>query len=641
MTPDELRAHRASFPTAEEVREQTPDPAVRAMLGHMKDAGLSTIFDRFDSQKPHCGFGLSGVCCRVCHMGPCKITETRPRGTCGADVDVIVARNILRWLAGAVASHGARGREVILALKAAAEGSLDQPIRGLGKLQATAKAFGLDATGKSPQALAGEVAAILLEDLSRTVPGEHRTLAAMAPPERRARWAALDILPIGGYHEVYEALHRTGVGTDSDWRNLMTQFLRTGLAFTWSSVVGSAVAMDILYGLPKRSRVATNFGSLEETTVNIALHGHSPVLATAIVEAADEEPIRQLARQAGAAGIKFYGICCTGLSALYRHGEVHPLANAVAAELALGTGALDLWVTDVQDVYPGIMDVARCFHTIVVSTNDSNRLPGAVAMGFDHRHGNFGEVREQARRIVRMAIDNHPRRRAGNVHIPQVSIDAEIGFSTENVFETFGGAAPLYAHLKAGRIKGIVNLVGCNNPKVLFEKGIAEVADILLANDILVLTNGCASFPLLKQGYCLPAALARTGPGLRGILAPLDLPPVWHMGECLDNARASALFRALADAAGEPIPRMPFAFSSPEWSNEKGVGAALSFRLMGLDSYHCVPAPVSGSDTISRFLDQGTRELLGGGMVVVPEPAKLAARIVEDLTLRRSRLGWV
>jgi len=640
MTPDELRAHRASFPTAEQVREQTPDPAVRDMLGHMKALGLSTVFDRFDSQKPHCGFGLSGVCCRVCNMGPCKITEGRPRGTCGADADVIVARNILRWLAGAVASHGARGREVILALKAAAEGTLDQPIRGLGKLQAVAKAFGLDAADKTPQALAGEVAAILLEDLSRTVPGEHRTLAAMAPPERRARWAALDILPIGGYHEVYEALHRTGVGTDSDWRNLMTQFLRTGLAFTWSSVVGSAVAMDILYGLPKRSRVATNFGTLDETTVNIAIHGHSPVLATAIVEVADEEPLRQLAAQAGASGIRFYGICCSGLSALYRHGEVQPLAYAVAAELALGTGAIDLWVADVQDVYPGIMDVAQCFHTIVVSTSDSNRLPGAIPMGFDHRHGNLAETREQARRIVRLAIDNHPRRRAGNVHIPQVSIDAEIGFSVEGIVESWGGVAPLLEQLKTGRIRGVVNLVGCNNPKVLYEKGIVEVADILLANDILILTNGCASFPLLKLGYCLPEALAKAGPGLREALGRLDLPPVLHMGECLDNARASALFRALADAAGEPLRRMPFAFSSPEWSNEKGVGAALSFRLMGLDSYHCVPAPVTGSEAVRQFLDQGTRDLLGGGMVVVPEPGQLAARIVEDLSLRRKDLGW-
>jgi len=239
-----------------------------------------------------------------------------------------------------------------------------------------------------------------------------------------------------------------------------------------------------------------------------------------------------------------------------------------------------------------------------------------------------------------MAIDNHPRRRAGNVHIPQVSIDAEIGFSVESVNEAFGGVAPLLDHLKTGRIKGIVNLVGCNNPKVLYEKGVADVTDILLANDVLVLTNGCASFPLLKLGYCLPDALSKVGPGLRDALDPLDIPPVLHMGECLDNARASALFRALADAANEPIRRMPFAFSSPEWSNEEGVGAALSFRLMGLDSYHCVPAPVNGSETVRQFLDQGTRELLGGGMVVVTDPGKLAARIVEDLALRRGNLGW-
>ena len=629
-----------AYPSKRDVLERTPDPGVRDMLAHMEARGLETVFDRFDAQKGHCNFGIIGTCCRVCNMGPCRITPKSPRGTCGADEHVIVARNILRWVAAGVASHGARGREVMLALKAAAEGRFDQPIRGPEKVKAVAKALGLFEDGASIETLAGRVATVLLEDLSRTEAAPHRTLHALAPPERLAVWRDLGILPIGAYHEVFEALHRTGVGTDGDWESLMRQLLRCGLAFAWSSVAGSAIAMDALYGPPRRSRIETNFGTLAPDFVNIAIHGHSPVMATAVVEAADESELRARAESLGARGIRFYGICCSGLSAQYRSGGVQPLANAVGAELAMATGALDLWVADVQDVYPGIMAVAECFHTKVVTTSASARLPGAIRIEFDHEHANLGEARELARRIVGLAVENFPLRQQANVHVPRVSVDAEVGFSIENIAESFGGLAPLVESLKSGAIRGIVNLVGCNNPKVLYEKAITEVADILLAHNILVLTNGCASFPLLKLGYCAPRALEKAGPGLRAVLAEKTLPPVWHMGECLDNARASGLFRALADAAGIPLTAAPFAFSSPEWSNEKGVGAALSFRLLGLNSYHCIPAPVAGSDKVARFFAEDTLATLGSVMVVVTDPADLGQRIAADLTARRQALGW-
>nr|WP_274521963.1 anaerobic carbon-monoxide dehydrogenase catalytic subunit [Ectothiorhodospira lacustris] len=613
----------------------TPDPGVGQMLHRMEALGIETTFDRFDAQKAHCGFGLDGTCCRICNMGPCKVTPRSPRGVCGADVDLIVARNILRWVAAGVASHGARGREVMLALKATAEGRMPLPIRGEAKARAVAAAFGLETEGKDIAQLAGEIADILLEDLSRTVPGPHRTLQALAPPERQDCWEDLDILPIGAYHEVFEALHRTGTGTDGDWENVLRQLLRCGLAFAWSSVLGSSIAMDILYGPPRRDRVMANLGALDPDYVNIAIHGHSPVLPMAIVQAADAPEIQALARGHGAKGIRFFGICCSGLSALYRHGGVSPLANAMGAELVLGTGAIDLWVADVQDIYPSLMDVARCFHTRVITTNDSCRLPGAEHIGFDHHHANLGEVQELAKRIVGMGVDQFPLRSRAGTYVPKVSMEAEIGFGVENITQTFGGLENLLLLLRRGEIRGIVNLVGCNNPKVLYEKTLCDVADGLLAKDVLILTNGCASFPLLKLGYCTPGALKKAGSGLARALEALDLPPVWHMGECLDNARASALFRALADMAGQPIKTMPFAFASPEWSNEKGVGAALGFRLLGIPSYHCVPAPIAGSEAVERFFYETTGPMLGAVMVWEQDPAVLVGRMIQDMDARR------
>jgi carbon-monoxide dehydrogenase catalytic subunit len=628
------------FPSKNDVLARTPDPAVREMLVHLEQAGIDTTFDRFDAQKPHCGFGLNGTCCKNCHIGPCRITPKSPKGACGADAHLIVARNILRWTAAGAAAHGARGREVMLALKGAADDSLDLQILGPEKVIASAKVFGIYDEAKSIKEMAGEIALILLDDLCRTLPGPHKTLEAMAPPERLQVWRELDILPIGAYHEVFEALHRTTTGTDGDWENIVRQMLRCGLAFAWSSVVGSSIAMDCLYGLPKRNRISTNLGAISEDTVNIAVHGHSPVLVAAIVKASRRDDLIAAAKDAGASTIRLYGICCSGHSALAKFGEVTPLTNAVGAELALATGALDLWVADVQDVFPGIMDVAACFHTRVVTTSDSARLPGAEHIAFDHHHSNLDQADKLAEQIIRRGIQSYGGRQSGKVFIPQARMEAEVGFSVENILATFGGADLLLEHLRSGRIRGVVNLVGCNNPKVVFEEAVVKVADELIAHDVLALTNGCAAYALLKLGFCLPESLNAAGPGLNAALAPHQLPPVWHMGECLDNARASAFFRTISNAAGEPLKHLPLAFSSPEWSNEKGLGAAMGFRLLGLNSYHCIAPPVSGSDKVAKFIYEDTQELLGAIMVVDPDPITLAKRIVADFDTRRAAIGW-
>ena len=634
-----VNAYRKTFSNKEKVLEQTPDPAVREMLLHMQEMGVETVFDRFDRQQPQCSFGIAGVCCKNCYMGPCRITKKCPRGVCGADADVIVARNLLRALAAGAAAHGARGRESMLALKKAGEGTLDLPIEGEQKIRAVSEIYGLQTQGKTIRELAVEVADILLEDLSRTVPDPHRTLAAFAPKERQEVWAALDILPISVYHEVFESLHRSSTGTDGDWRNLMKQFLRTGVAFAWTSCLGSSIAMDSLYGLPQRGRSKMNLGALKKGFVNIAVHGHSPLLVSEIVRTGQSEKYQKKAKEAGAEGIQFYGICCSGLSAMYRYGGVIPLSNAVGSELVLGTGALDLWVADVQDVFPSIMDVAKCFKTTVVTTSDSARLPGAEHYAFDHHHSNLNEIHDLAVKIVERGIESFQDRREVPVFIPKYEVEAETGFSAEFAAEHFGGLEAIADAMREGKILGIVNLVGCSNPRLVYEKAVAETAEILLKNNILIMTNGCASFPLMKLGYCSVKALEQTGEKLRGFLG--DVPPVWQMGECLDNARASALFAGVAAKSGHAIKELPYAFISPEWSNEKGLCAALAFRLLGMNSYHSVYAPTQGSEKVTEFMAYGTKELLGSEMVVDVDHIALAERIVRDLKEKRRTLGWV
>ena len=637
-----VNEYRKTFSNKQKVIEQTPDPAVREMLLRMEELGIETVFDRFDSQQPQCNFGIAGTCCKNCFMGPCRITKKSPRGVCGADADLIAARNLLRHLAAGTASHGARGRASMLALKYAAEGKAPIDIEGEKKIMAEAKTYGLSTEGKSVKELAGEIADILLEDLSRTVPGKHKTIYSHAPKERIAAWEKAGIIPISPYHEVFESLHRTTTGTDGDWRNVMQQFLRTGVSFAWTSCLGSGIAMDCLYGLPHRSTSKVNLGALKKGWVNIAVHGHSPLLIREIVKLGQSDEYQQKAREAGAEGIQFYGICCSGLSAMYRYGGVIPLSNAVGSELVLGTGALDLWVADVQDVFPTIMDVAKCFRTVVVTTSDSARLPGAEHYGFDHEHSNIGQIKELAQKIILRAIEAFEDRRDVPVKIPQYEVEAEMGFSVEWAAQHFDrGLRDLADALRDGRIRGIVNLVGCNNPRLVYEKHIVEAAEILLKNNILILTNGCASFALLKLGYCSSKALEYTGDNLRRFCEEHgNIPPVWHLGECLDNARASGFFNGISGALGIAIKDLPYAFMSPEWSNEKGICAALAFRLLGMNSYHSVYAPTQGAPNVHEFMATGTKPILGSEMVVNVDTQALAQQLVDDLNAKRKALGW-
>ena len=526
-----ITAYRKTFPSKQDVIDKTPDPAVRELILRSEQIGVDTCFDRFDKQKPQCNYGLAGICCKICNMGPCRITPKATRGVCGADADLIVARNLLRAGAAGAAQHGMHARACILALKWAAEGKLKLPIIGEQKVRSVAKLFGIPIEGRSVEEVAIDLANALLDDLSRPAAGKHHTISALVPQGLQKLWQDLDIIPVSAYHEVFEAYHKSGCAIDGDWRSIMQQFLRCGLAFTFTGVVAANIATDCLFGVGDRVTSKANVGALQKGFVNIAVHGHLPVLVSEIVKVGQSEEFVQKALSAGAKGIRFYGICCSGLAAMYRYGGVIPLSNAVSAELVLATGALDLWVADVQDVFPTIMDVARCYKTTVVTTSESARLPGAERFEYDHQHSNISETRAIAEKIVNRAIESFEARKGIPVFIPPYEVEAEVGFSVEYVHRRFGGMKPILEALEDGRILGIVNMVGCNNPKVLYERCIIDVADVLLANNVLLLSNGCASFPLMKLGYCnTHDAMHLVGDDLRRFLGD-DLPPVWHVGE--------------------------------------------------------------------------------------------------------------
>lgn len=637
-----VAAYKKTFPDKARQMEETPDPAVREMVRRMDDLGIDCVFDRFDAQKPQCNFGIAGICCKNCLMGPCRITPKAPKGVCGADADLIVARNLCRMAAAGVAQHGMHAREVILNLMWAAEGKLDVPIEGEYKIKATAEQFGIKTKNRQLKNITIDLCKVLLDDLSMPYPGQYKTIAACAPPERQKVWQDLDIIPVSAYHEAFESNHITGVGVNGDWKSVMQQMLRDGLAFTFSTVLGASIATDSLLGVGDRATAKVNVGALKKDTVNIAVHGHLPMLVREIVRTGQTQKFIDKAKAAGAKGIQFYGICCSGLSAMYRYDGVIPLSNAISAEMVITTGALDLWVADVQEVYPAIMDVAHCFKTTVVTTHDSGRLPGAEHIGYDHHHTNIAETKAIAEKIVDRAIESFKNRRDVPVSIPNYEITADVGFSVEYFQKAFGGLQDLVDAVKDGTIRGIVNLVGCTNPRVVYEKTIVDYTDVMLKNNFLILTNGCASYPLIKLGYAQASDQAwdKCGDSLKGWLKAHNLPPVLHVGECIDNARSTAFFGGIAGALGIPIKDMPYAFASPEWANEKGLDAALAFRLFGINSYHCVEAPIYGSKKVTEYLKYGSKETLGSVMVVDADPAALGEKCVRDVEAKREALGW-
>ncbi len=348
-----------------------------------------------------------------------------------------------RAAAGGLTQHGAHAREILISLKAAANDQLDIPILGEEKIRTVCKAFNISEEGRSLKEVANDLADVLLEDLSRALPGEYKTITALAPAERREVWKNLDILPISAYNEAFDAYHRTCVGTDGDWESNMKQFLRCGLAFTFTGVVAADIATDALFGQGGRRTSKVNIGALKKGYVNIAVHGHLPTLVSQICTIGASEEYLEKAKAIGAKGIQFYGICCSGLSSMYRYENVIPLCNAIGAELVLGTGALDCWVADVQDVYPAIMDVARCFNTKVITTSDAARLPGAEHIGYDHHHTNLSETKALARKILDRALEAHELRKGMPVFIPPYEITAEVGFSPESTVKHYGSFKPL------------------------------------------------------------------------------------------------------------------------------------------------------------------------------------------------------
>jgi anaerobic carbon-monoxide dehydrogenase catalytic subunit len=623
------------------MNEKSVDRASLEMLQHAKSGQFETAWDRWDMQQPQCGFGQLGVCCRICNMGPCRIDpfgREPKRGTCGADADTIVARNLVRMVAAGAAAHSDHGRDVAHTLTLAASGKGGYQIKDPEKLRRIAAEYGIAANGHSDAQIAAELAEKGL-GLFGQQEGEI-LLLRRAPASRRSQWQKLGIAPRGVDREIVEIMHRTHMGVDTDYRNILMHGFRAALADGWGGSMLATDFQDILFGQPQPVRARVNLGVLKQDQVNVVVHGHEPILSEMIVAASRDPEILSLAKQKGAAGVNIAGICCTANEILMRHG-VPVAGNFLQQELAVITGAVDLMVVDVQCIMPSLASLTDCFHTRLVTTSPKARIPGV-------EHIQFSEERayETALEIVTRAVENFSNRERRKVNIPDESTDLIAGFTTETVFQFLGGRyratfRPLNDAVIDGRLRGAVGIVGCNNPNITHDHGHLTLTKELLKNDVLIVTTGCAAIADAKEGLLQPeAALKYAGPGLREICETVGIPPVLHVGSCVDNSRILTTLAAIVaeGGLGTDFSQLPIAGSAPEWMSEKAVAIGFYFVASGVFTHFGTPQPVLGSANVNNFLTDQVEKVLGGKFYFEPDPLKSAARILEHIDQKRAEL---
>ena len=630
--------------------EKSVDKATLEMLAKAKADKVSTVFDRAEEMKP-CPIGAEGSCCKNCAMGPCRVPapkkkaegeaeKAKRRGICGATAETISARNFVRMIAAGTSAHSDHARGVTELFLATARGEVPgYALKDEQKLYQVALDLGIDIGERSSKEIAIEVGEKLLAEFGKQQ-GE-LLFVKRAPLKRQEIWRKLGIAPRGIDREVVELMHRTHMGVDQDYRNLLLQGSRCALADGWGGSMISTELQDILFGNPQPILGKINLGVLKEDQVNVVVHGHEPLLPELLVVATQDPEMQAYAKSKGAKGINLAGMCCSANEVLVRHG-IPVAGNFLQQELAIVTGAVDAIVVDVQCEMQSLADVAKCYHTKVITTDRRAKMQGAMHIEFDEHHGP-----DVAKKILREAIDNFPNRQGRPVQIPSQTQDMVVGFSHETINYLLGGLfrasyRPLNDNIINGRIRGIAGVVGCNNARTTHDSAHLTMIKELIKNDVIVLTTGCSAMACGKAGLLTPEAASRyCGAGLAEVCEAVGIPPVLHMGACVDNSRILMAATAVVKdgGLGDDISDLPAAGAAPEWMSEKAIAIGQYFVASGVYTVFGTTFPVTGSEEMSKLLFEEMEGIVGGKWAFEPDPHKAAQLMIAHIDKKRKALG--
>ena len=617
------------------------EAATEKLLETGKKVGADAWQYRAAKQTPHCKFGEQGVCCRICAMGPCRITPKAPRGICGCDVHGIVGRNYLKFTAGGAATHSDHGREICHTLYCAKpEGPYK--VKDPEKLLRIAKEWGVETEGKDIYDLAHEMAYLGLSEYGKVFGTQN--FLKRAPQHTQEIWEREEIAPRAIDREVSCSLHMSHMGCSSLPEALIRQSLRSGLSDGWGGSMAGTEFSDVLFGTPKPIDTEANLGVMVAENVNIVVHGHDPSLSEMICEYADDPEMIAYAKEMGAKGITVSGVCCTSNEVAMRRGI--PMAgNFLQQENVVLTGACEAIVVDVQCIFPALGPLSKCFHTKFVTTSPIAQMPDAEYIRF-----NAETAGENAKAIVKMAIENFKNRKPELVHIPDMKQKATVGYSVEAIVKTLDGVAnsqvdemgttkPLLECITSGVIRGAVAMVGCNNPKVRPDTAHIELMKKMIANDIIIIASGCSAQAAARAGLMDKEAKELCGAGLKRVCELADIPPVLHMGSCVDISRMMVLAAELAKDSGLNISQLPVVGCAPEWMSEKAVSIGNYVVATGIDTFLGVDPYVSGSDKIAQLLTEGVRDWVEAAYTVEKDIDKLGDAMIERIEEKRTALG--
>ena len=596
---------------------------------------------RVKNQTPHCKFGETGVCCRICAMGPCRITPKAPRGICGCDVHGIVGRNYLKFTAGGAATHSDHGREICHTLyESAADG--DYKVKDPEKLIRIAKEWGIETEGKDIYDLAHEVAYTGLMEYGK--PFGYQRFMERLPEHTQELWKKNEVAPRAIDREVATSMHMTHMGCSSLPEALIKQAIRAGLCDGWGGSMMGTEFSDVLFGTPKPVDTEANLGVMNADNVNIVVHGHDPSLSEMICEYADDPEMIAYAKEMGAKGITVSGVCCTSNEVAMRRGI--PMAgNFLQQENVVLTGACEAIVVDVQCIFPALGPLSKCFHTKFITTSPVAQMPDSEFIRF-----NAKTAGENAKAIVKMAVENFKNRKPELVHIPDMKQKATVGYSLEAIVKTLDGVTntqvdqtgtlkPLWDCVAAGVIRGAVAMVGCNNPKVRPDYAHIELMKYLLKHDIIIVASGCSAQAAAKAGLMDKRAKDLCGAGLKRVCELADIPPVLHMGSCVDISRMMNLVSELAKVGGVNISQLPVVGCAPEWMSEKAVSIGNYVIGTGIDTFLGVDPYVSGSSEVAELLTNGTRQWVEAAFTVEKDIEQLGIKMRDRIEEKRAALG--
>lgn len=624
--------------------EFTIDPAAQQMLIRAEGLGIGTAFTRADEMVP-CPIGADGMCCKNCGMGPCRLTKDGSVGICGATIDTIQARNLTRAIAAGAAAHSDHGRDMAFTLKAVANDDAEgYIIRDVAKLRIIARQYNIPIEGRAPKEIANDLADLYIAQFGQQK-GEV-ILTKRAPARRQKLWHETGVVPRGVDREVVECLHRTHIGDDQDPEHILQHAVRTSIADGWGGSLIATDISDILFGTPAPVLGQANLGVLKENMVNVVVHGHEPTLSEMIVAASQTPEIIEYAKAAGAEGVNLSGICCTANEILMRQG-IPAAGNFLQQELAILTGAVEAMVVDVQCIMQALVGLAANFHTKIITTSPKVKIKGATHIEFDEH-----KALTIAKQILREAIDNYKNR--GETQIPDVREDLVPGFSHEYINYMLGGSyrasfRPLNDAIMSGRIRGVAAIVGCNNPRSQQDYLHTHVTRELLKQDVLIVETGCGAIASAKLGLMLgEAGLDQVGAGLREVCETVGIPPVLHMGSCVDNSRILTVLTQMVEEGGlgDDIDQVPAVGLAPEWMSEKALSIGTYCVASGAYVIFGGTSPVSGmpdrvedSDIVAQFISQGWEERYGGKMEFIPDPDEMIRRTLAHIDKKRAALG--